>query len=169
MDDEHAKGSRIANSTGKTDKRFQNNRSEEQKQKAISKLREKAERTRTQVRDAYIFCCKEYRRSPTLREIAKKSKLALTTVHKYVSDIKPTDFSEYRFLTSDVVGAVYASAMAGNTQSQKLWMEVVEGHGQKLDDKVSGDGLVIWEEDETLLDPNLKLDQGFDDAEIVDS
>lgn len=80
------------------------------------------------VLDTFLRLMKTYKRKPTLDELANQTGLSVQAVSRHLKTDEFTDTKEdLRILTSNVLLSIYSAAMQGKTQSQRLWLEVVEG------------------------------------------
>lgn len=73
-------------------------------------------------------------RKPTNTELAEECGFSRSTIAAHIKGIKfepATDSA--RFLTNDVLMAIFQSALKGGARSQKLWFEITEGLSQKVD------------------------------------
>ena len=67
-------------------------------------------------------------RKPTYQEVADDCRLSRNTVDKHIKSLKFDGLKHpLRILTDDVILAIAATARAGSSASQKLWMQIMEG------------------------------------------
>jgi len=96
---------------------------------------------------AYVDLIQRLKRCPTRMEVAKEVNLSVKTVKLHIKEMKfePLD-NPMRVLTPDVLASIYSSARKGSAQSQKLWMQIMEGWTEKQEMNVSG-GVKIIKDD----------------------
>mgnify|MGYP001323089641 CR=1 FL=1 len=92
------------------------------------------------IREAFIVILKRKQgRKPTIEELAKEANLSAIAVRGHLKKLKfESQGSMWKVLTEDVIIAVYKSAMKGNTASQKLWFQLIEGWTEKNEIEHSG-------------------------------
>lgn len=84
------------------------------------------------ITEAYLSLVKERLRAPTVQEVADMLGLTWDTVRKHVDELRFTPSTHpLRILTDKVIISIAQSAMEGNPGSQKLWMQLMEGWGEK--------------------------------------
>lgn len=94
------------------------------------------------IRNAFLTWIEKYKKSPTLRELAKETKLNYNTVIKHLKDMSfETDVKpKFKALTDQVLlGLSVAAIKKGKAPEVKLWMQIVEGmvfkEGREIEDK----------------------------------
>jgi len=91
------------------------------------------------LQEAYIELLKTLKRCPTTTEVSKKVNLSIKTVKLHVRDLKFEPLNNpLRSLTPDVIASIYSSAKKGLAQSQKLWMQIMEGWRDGIDISTTG-------------------------------
>lgn len=91
------------------------------------------------LQEAYIELLQTLKRCPTTTEVSKKVNLSLKTIKLHVKELKfePLE-NPLRSLTPDVIASIYLSAKNGSAQSQKLWMQIMEGWRDGIDISTTG-------------------------------
>jgi predicted transcriptional regulator len=102
------------------------------------------DRNQALLQKAYVDLIKRLKRCPTQTEVANEVNLSLKTVKLHVKEMKfkPLD-SPMRVLTPDVLAFIYNSAKKGSAQSQKLWVQLLEGWSEKIGVEHSGGVRII--------------------------
>lgn len=97
------------------------------------------ERNQKLLQETYVKLLQLFKRCPTISEVAKEVNLSTKTIKLHIKELKfdPIE-SPLRVLTPDVIASIYNSARKGSSQSQKLWMQLMEGWSEKMDMKLSG-------------------------------
>lgn len=119
--------------------------------KVIGDIEEKRnitwDRNQQLLQETYIKLLQELKRCPTILEVSKCVNLSRKTIRLHVKELKfePSE-SPLRTLTPDVLASIYSSARKGSAQSQKLWMQIMEGWSEKTDVNLSG-GVKIIQDD----------------------
>lgn len=89
------------------------------------------------IRDAFMKLLKKYNRMPSSYEIAKQTGLSASSVQTHFKDMKFEPLNhQARALTNDVVLSIARSAQKGNSQAQKLWMQIMEGWSETTNQNV---------------------------------
>lgn len=113
----------------------------------------------TIIRDSYVNLIKSLKRKPTYPEVSEDTKLSENTVKKHIDKLK-FDLQKHplRILSDDVLIAIAKAAIDGNTQSQKLWMQLCEGWSEKQIREYQGDININTEFDFTgITDKELEM------------
>ena len=92
------------------------------------------------IHEAYLSLINELKRCPTIEQVSKRVRLSERVIKLHIRELKfaPLE-SPLRVLTPDVLVSIYASARKGSAQSQKLWMQVMEGWNEKKEIEHSGE------------------------------
>jgi len=95
------------------------------------------------VRDAFLKLLRDNKgRMPSARELSKKTGYSPRTIEKRIKEMKfEPEKSLARVLTKDVVLAIYRTAMKGNHNAQKLWMQIQEQWSDRLDVTSNGESI----------------------------
>lgn len=119
----------------KTKKEKSKNLSETTEKVRIDKMRNQAI-----VQQAYIDLIKNLKRCPTILEVSEHVNLSAVTIEKHISEMKFEPIqSPMRSLTPDVLASIYNSARKGQSASQKLWLQVMEGWVEDMNLGIKGD------------------------------
>jgi len=97
------------------------------------------ERNQKLLQETYIKLLQLLKRCPTISEVAQEVNLSVKTIKLHIKELKfePTE-NPLRILTPDVLASIYSSARKGSAQSQKLWMQIMEGWKEKSEMEHSG-------------------------------
>lgn len=77
---------------------------------------------------------KEMKTMPTTVQVAERVGCSPDTVANHIQQMKfepPKHLA--RTMTDDVIAAIHRSAIGGNSQAQKLWMQLLEGWRETLE------------------------------------
>ena len=95
------------------------------------------------IQQAYIELIQQLKRCPTNLEVSEKVNLSICTIKNHTKELKFEPLqSPMRTLTPDVLAAIYNSARKGSSQSQKLWMQIMEGWKENSNLNLSGGFLI---------------------------
>ena len=86
------------------------------------------------IREAVVEGIKKNHRKPTITELAKVTGMSTSTIYTHMKGFDVESLvernKEYRYLSEDVIGATYRSALKGDVRAQRLWFEMFEGMNQ---------------------------------------
>jgi hypothetical protein len=88
------------------------------------------------IQETYVNLIQQLKRCPTVLEVSKQTDLSISAIRNHVKEMKfEPQQSPLRSLTPDVYISIYNSCRKGSSQSQKLWMQIMEGwkEGTSLD------------------------------------
>jgi hypothetical protein len=99
------------------------------------------------IQQSYVDLIKELKRCPTSKEVSESTGLSICTIKNHVKELKfqPLE-NPLRVLTDDVIVAIYSSTRMGNSGSQKLWMQIMEGWKESSNVNLGG-GVTIIHDD----------------------
>jgi len=85
-------------------------------------------RNQAVIQQAYIELIRSLKRCPTVLEVSQKVNLSINAIDRHIKQMKFQPLqSPMRSLTPDVLASIYNSARKGQSASQKLWLQVMEG------------------------------------------
>jgi len=106
-------------------------------EQAEQKRRMDWEINHARIKETFITLIKEHKRTPTLTEMAKATRLGRKTIERHVKDIKfDAMLHPLRVLTEEVILSIFVSAKQGNSGSQKLWLQLFESFTDKTEKTV---------------------------------
>lgn len=77
----------------------------------------------------------EHKRFPLTVEIAKELKIAESTVRKHRKEIDISNYiPQFKNMTPEIIRGLAAKARSGSASEVKLWLQYVEGWGEKTED-----------------------------------
>lgn len=92
------------------------------------------EMNHAKIKAAMVDLLEELKTVPTTSQLAERAGMRYDTVANHLREMKfepPKHLA--RAMTDDVIGAIYKSAMQGNSQAQKLWLQSMEGWRETLE------------------------------------
>lgn len=96
------------------------------------------EKNDIEIRNAKLKFLQENGRMPSHKELTAMTSLSYQTIRKHQKEMDFTELTkEFKSLTKDVVVSIFKSSLKGNTASQKLWLQVVEGWAEKREVSVN--------------------------------
>lgn len=88
------------------------------------------------IQETYLQLIQELKRCPTTQEVSERAKLSVSTIDKHIAELKFEPVKNpLRTLTPDVIVSIYNSARKGNSASQKLWFQLMEGWSESQEIK----------------------------------
>lgn len=91
------------------------------------------------IQEAYIKLIQQSKRCPTVLEISKETNLSVAAIKNHVKFMKfEPQQSPLRSLTPDVLISIYNSSRKGQSASQKLWVQLMEGWSENMNLNISG-------------------------------
>lgn len=108
------------------------------------------------IRDKFIELIRLNKRRPTIAEVSIASGLSKTCIKEHISKLKFEPLKhDLRILTDDVMLTIYESARGGNSGSQRLWAELMEGWKPGLQLEGPKGGPIRFKEMSTVSDAAL--------------
>jgi len=99
------------------------------------------------IQETYVNLIQQLKRCPTVLEVSKKTDLSISAIRNHVKEMKfEPQQSPLRSLTPDVIASIYNSCRKGSAQSQKLWMQIMEGWKESSNVNLGG-GVTIIHDD----------------------
>jgi len=91
------------------------------------------------IQSAYVNLIIKLKRCPTVLEISEEVNLSITTINAHIAKMKFEPLqSPMRSLTPDVIASIYTAARKGQSASQKLWMQLMEGWSESTNMNITG-------------------------------
>jgi DNA-binding transcriptional MocR family regulator len=102
------------------------------------------------IRKAFLKIIQGKKKAPTIDEVCDATGLSVNTVKKHLKELQfDAPDNPFRILTPEVITAIYETATSGDkgaVQAQKLWMQLIEGWSEKVQQDITSDGekLMSW-------------------------
>lgn len=98
------------------------------------------DRNHVLIKEAYLTLMVDLLRFPTQTEVAVKCDLSRETVNRHLSEMTFEPIKHpARILTDEVIKSIAQASFKGNSASQKLWLQVMEGWVEKTEQEIKND------------------------------